>query len=228
MPTRLYFHTTTASDVNPATGSWGEIGGALRRKLFLATEINDALALGTRHDWAAGVTQLDRQYVSNPMEAGISFSGVTVKLQLAAREFNNGDNSTSRMAMYIFSRDGATLRQTLLAIGQYGPATELLNNVSLRNKTYADGDTVTGTYTTVAGDRLVVEIGYADAAGATPEGQARYGAPDGTADHGENETETTSLVPWVNFSNTITFEAGPASGGGYYIRRRRDELTGVC
>lgn len=207
MPTRLYFSSTVVAEVNPAFGGWGESSEAVRRKILSAKDATESLALGTRIGWAAGQTQLDRQYVSRPMNSGISFSAATVKLQLAAREFNNGDNSTSRLLVKIVSEDGNTLRQTLLALGQFGPATELINNATLRNKIFADGDTVAGTYTTVAGDRIVVEIGYADATGTTPEGQARYGAPTGTADHGENETETTSLVPWVEFSNTITFQA---------------------
>lgn len=206
-PTRLYFaESLDTTGVTPNFGSWTETDSAVRRDLRTIDNINDALNLGTRHGWAVGATtQLDRQFISGPMDSGISFNAATVKLQLACREFNNGDNSVPRMAIYIYSQDGTTLRQTLLSINNYGTTAEYVNNASLRNVQFANGDTVSGTYTTVAGDRLVVEIGHATAAGSTPEAQCRFGAPDGTSDHGENDTDTTALVPWVEFSNTITF-----------------------
>lgn len=207
MATRLYFSSAQAAAVTPTFAGWSVTTEAVRRKLLAAKDAAESLALGTQiGPYAPPKTDLDRQYVSDGMVSGISFSGTTVKMQLATRELNNGDNTTSQLYVAIVSNDGNTVRQVLLTLGQYGPNTEYINNATLRNKTFADGDTVAGTYTTVAGDRLVVECGITDIGGASPEGTARYGAPSGTADHGENETETTSLVPWIEFSNTITFE----------------------
>ncbi|MBI5697062.1 MAG: DUF5011 domain-containing protein [Thaumarchaeota archaeon] len=207
--TRLYFSNAGASAVNPTFDSWSESDSSVSRQLLSAKSASESLATGTRLGWTVGNTQLDRQYVSAPMNAGISFSSVTIKMQLACREFNNADNSVPKLSAKIVSQDGTTVRQTLLAIANYGTTSEYINNASLRNVQFANGDTLTGTYATVAGDRLVIEIGHSDTAGATPETQCRYGAPSGTADHGENDTETTALVPWVEFSNTITFQAGP-------------------
>ncbi|MBI5146560.1 MAG: fibronectin type III domain-containing protein, partial [Thaumarchaeota archaeon] len=208
-PTRLYFSAAATSAVNPAFDSWGESDSSARRQMLSAKSASEALALGTRLGWTSGNNQLDRQYVSDPMNAGISFSATTIKMQLACREFNTADNSVPRLSAKIVSQDGTTVRQTLLPIANYGTTSEYINNASLRNAQFANGDTLTGTYATVAGDRLVIEIGHSDAGGATPEAQCRYGAPSGTSDHGENNSETTSLVPWVEFSNTITFQAGP-------------------
>lgn len=202
MVTRFYFPESNAADVSPAFGAWGETGSALVRKLQ-NVKGSSAITIGTRHGWTAGVTQLDRQYVSRPMKAGISFSAVTVKMYLMTREYNNGDNSTSRLLVKIVNKAGDTIQQTLLALGQFGPATEYVNNVTHRNKAFADGDTVTGSYTTVEGDRIVVEIGHADAAGSTPEASCKFG--ENATDLPENQTQTTNGAGWIEFSNNITF-----------------------
>jgi len=203
MVTRFWFPLNTISDVNPNFGAWNEVDGALRRKL-VNVKGTSAITIGTRHNWVAGVTQLDRQYVSDPLAAGISFSAVTVKLVLMAREYNNADNSTSRLLVKIVNRAGDTIQQTLLALGQFGPNVEYINNATHRNKQFANGDIVTGTYVTAQGDRLVVEIGHADIAGATPEASCKFG--ENAADAGDNETGTTDAAGWIEFSNNIKFE----------------------
>lgn len=205
MVTRLYFPLDTASEVNPAFGGWGNTAEALRRKLADVKGAS-AITIGSQiGPWTAATTALDRQYVSAPMNSGISFSAVTVKLYLMTREYALSDNSTSRLLVKIVNRAGDTIRQTLLALGQFGPATEYVNNVTHRNKAFADGDTVTGTYTTIQGDRLVVEIGHTDATGTTPEASCKFG--ENATDLPENETQTTDGAGWIEFSNTITFES---------------------
>lgn len=238
--TRLYFSASTTPSVNPNFDSWGYTAEAGRYALLSAKGVSgESLVLGTRiGPSATGVTQLDRQYVSEPMNAGQVFtSGSTfLKAQLQCREFNNGDNTRSGLSVRIVSQDGTTTRATLLTIDNYGLATgEFRNNNVLRNAAYADGDTVTASYTTVSGDRLVVEIGYTDNAGSTVEGQCRYGAPTGT-DLPEDETTTTATnVPWIEFSNTITFRTGPDQGSeiptdastGTKTQRRPPQISGI-
>ncbi|TBR21531.1 MAG: DUF5011 domain-containing protein, partial [Candidatus Nitrosotenuis sp.] len=114
-PTRLYFSAAAASAVNPAFDSWGESDSSARGQMLSAKSASEALALGTRLVWTPGNSQLDRQYVSAPMNAGISFSSATIKMQLACREFNNADNSVPRLSAKIVSQDGTIVRQTLLA-----------------------------------------------------------------------------------------------------------------
>ena len=203
--TRLYFATASTPSVNPSFDSWSETDSSARRQLLTAKSASESLNTGTSLSWTAGNTQLDRQYVSLPMEAGISFSSATIKLQLACMEGSAISNSVPRMSAKIVSSDGTTLRQTLLTIANYGTTSEY-NIITLRNVQFANGDTLTGSYITASGDRLVIEIGHSDSSGTLPSAQCRYGAPTGTSDHGENDTETVVLVPWVEFSNTIRFQ----------------------
>lgn len=208
MATRLYFPANTAAEVTPvANGAWGYTTEALNRKLVPTTKSNTALADGSQIGaWTSGQTALDRRYVSPPLDGAQTLSG-TVACVLMAREFNNGDNTTSRMEIYVVNQAGDTVRGTALAIGQYGPATEMLNNATLRNKRYADGDTLSSVSCS-DGDRVVVCIGYTDAAGSTPEGQCKYGDPTAGTDLAENETNTTANPGWIEFSATLTFQAG--------------------
>ena len=122
---------------------------------------------------------------------------------------NNNNINRQPISIRIFSRDGTTLRATLLALAHYGPATTEWPFVgTLVNRKLADGDVLTGSYTTVAGDRLVLEIGgqVSSAGGSSVTGQQRLESAQ-TTDLPEDETTTANNNSWFEFSNTITFEA---------------------
>lgn len=157
-PIRLYFDATGAAAASPAFATgWTDTTEAARRKLLRAKRAGDTLADGANiGPWAEGGIVLDRQYVSDPVTAQ-TISG-NVRLQIRARELKLGDDATSRLLLKVVSGDGSTLRGTLLPLGQYGPNTEY--GTASRNKTFADGDTMTPV-ACQDGDRIVVEIGHA-------------------------------------------------------------------
>ena len=144
------------------------------------------------------------------MNSGITFTLAitTYSMQLMAREFATADNvDRGILGARIVNRAGDTVQATLLVVGPKGVTAEFINNATMRNKTFAQGGTVTATYTTVQGDRLVVEIGYQTSTGAstTPQAAAKYG--QNATDLPVNETQTTNGAGWIEFSNDITFEA---------------------
>ena len=211
MVTRLYFPGTEPSAVNPAfDAGWEDNTEGVRRRLE-DVKGADAIAAGSTITLLEDVVrdELDRQYVSDPMDAGNVFTSAvtTVQMQLMVREFAVTDNvDRGILGVRIVSEDGLTVRATLLAVANYGPTLEFINNATMRNKTFADGDTVTATYTTVAGDRIVVEVGYSSSvANATPQAAAKYG--QNAADLPVNETQTADGAGWIEFSNDIIFEA---------------------
>lgn len=227
MVTRFFFPATEASAVNPAfDAGWEDTSEALRRRLE-DVKGADAIAAGSTINLLEDVVrdELDRQYVSDPMAAGNTWtSGVsTFAMQLMVREFANTDNvDRGILGVRIVSQDGLTVRATLLAVANYGPTLEFINSVTMRNKTFADGDTVGATYTTVDGDRLVVEIGYQSSVlNTTPQAAAKYG--QNATDLPVNETQTADGAGWIETSVTITFQgpAGPPAG------LRTLALTGV-
>ncbi len=162
---RFWFPTTEAPAVSPAfqTG-WEDTAEGERRKLR-NVKGTDTITVGQTVDIVQDSSDqdLDRQFTSTRMAAGVAFtSGITaVSSQLMVREINgNDDVNQCILGIRIVSDDGLTLRATLLAVANYGVTAEFTNATTMRNKTCADGDTITASYTTVAGDRIVVEIGY--------------------------------------------------------------------
>ena len=212
MATRLYLCAVpTIADIAPAFAAWLETDGDGRR-LMTPDLLADTLANGSSIPSAAAATQLHRQFISHPLVAGIVFtSGVsTVTCQIQGLESGANDNIINRVrAVKVVSRDGATIRATLIALGNAASVVEWAT--TLRNLTFLNATTVGATYTTVDGDRLVLEVGHLDSGGATIAGTLRFGADSaGTGDLGINETDTvTTLRPWFESSVNLTFEALP-------------------
>jgi hypothetical protein len=200
---RFYFPAATAADVTPAAnGAWGDTASALNRKLA-RTKTGSATS-GTGLTWSTGVTKLDRRYVSDPLGAQ-TISG-NVRMQMRAVETNADDNAVARLELYVVSNDGSSVIGTLLAIGDYSTGTELAGVGSFINKTFADGDALSSLAIS-DGDRLVVALGYSDAAGTTPGATTSF---DGSnyPDLPFNETDTNALPGWIQFTSALTFSVG--------------------
>lgn len=152
----------------------------------------------------AGTTSLSRQFVSDPIAAQTLAAG-TVKGTIRALESAVNDNiDVVPMAIYVFSGDGSTLRGTILTKGNYGPVGEFNN--SLRAKRSADGD-ATSQVVALAGDRVVIEIGFGNTtAGTSITGTLNFG-DDSATDLGDNETDTAANNPFVELSITVVFPA---------------------
>ena len=133
------------------------------------------------------------------MAAGIVFnSSVTIRGQLRVREFNTGDNANRIiLSIAIWDITGTVSRRVLLAPAAYGTTLEFVNSTSLANRIMANDDALapSSSYTTVDGDRLVVEIGYTNATGTTPEASASWG--ESQTDLTYNNTTETTGSGWI-------------------------------
>jgi hypothetical protein len=208
MATRFYFPATTVADVNPAPGAWNYITEAVFRYLA-KTKGASPITLGTQvGPWTAtaGQKALDRVYVSDPLSPQ-TISG-TAKMQLMVREYATSDNVDQLILLIkVVSGNGATVRGTLLALGNYASTAEFINNATHRNKKGADGDALSSVVC-LEHDRIVVEIGYCNSvAGTTPEASAKWG--ENATDLPENETQTTDGAGWIEFSGNIVFSSEP-------------------
>lgn len=214
MATRLYFPASEAAPVSSAfDAGWEYTSEAVSRKLA-NVKGSSSIAAGTQiGPWTAGQDALDRQYISTRMDAGITFTaGVTTyKGQLMAREYAGTDNvDRYRFIIKVISEDGTVVRSTLNgSITSSNVTGEFVNNATHRNKSIRTSTILTDTYTTVLGDRLLIEIGYTDLSGTTPEASSKWG--ENATDLPENETQTTDGAGWFEFSNTITFAGEIAS-----------------
>lgn len=202
MPTRFYFPADTAADVSPAyDAGWNYAAEALRRALA-NVKGSSAITTGTQvGPWTSGNKALDRQYVSNKLAAQ-RISG-TCKMQLMVREYADTDNVAAiYLCVKVVSEDGSTVRGTLLSLNYYAGISEFINNATHRNKKGADGDAMSDV-DALDGDRIVVEIGYSDAAGAAPEASAKWG--ENASDLPEDEIQTTDGAGWIEFSGDLSF-----------------------
>ena len=207
-PTRFYLWEASAAPVSPAVDAGWESSGApfARRPMQPFPGVGDNLRTISGFDSKAGRDRCHRQFIGAPMAAGQVFdTSVTYKAYAQGLESKANDNVRSRIGIRIVSRDGSTVRHTIKAIADYSSGAEW--STSLRSKAFLDGDAGTGSYTTVAGDRLVVEFGHRDASGASIAGSSRWGSTATGGDLPENETTTsTNVRPWFECSLGIAFE----------------------
>src|SRR3990167_7437907 len=208
MVTRLYFPSTSSPPlVSPAIDSVWDAFGEMSRRLMNKVRGSSASAIGTQISWtAASAAALDRQYIGDPMAAGNTFNGATLTGQLMVREYATGDNSQYLYCGIRICNSIGTIRTTLVTTATHTTLAEFINNASHRNAKLFDGDAIpsSATYITALGDRLVVEIGYGDNAGTTPEASGKWGE-DGS-NLPINNTQTAYGNPWIEFSNNVAWQ----------------------
>src|SRR3972149_2607382 len=217
MATRFYFSAVPAeAGLTPAFSAWTRTTEGTRRMMRVNIDGSGitTTAFGGNVSRAADETILDRQFISAPMVAGILFdAAVTVKGQVKCLESAVNDNINRQpIVIKIVNRAGTIVQATPLALAHYGPATTEWNPPATgsSNRILADEDALTGSYTTVAGDRLVLEIGgQVSAAGGTSVTGQQVMQANSAGDLPEDELSTDALNPWFEFSNTITFESTP-------------------
>lgn len=204
MATRFYLPSTGAAAVTPALGAWDETANAGAALECVTTRISSVMASVTVAKGTGATRALARQYVSKPIGAQTISAG-TVKGQVRALESAINDNlDLVPIRITVVSNDGTALRGTILALGDY--VTVLEFGTALTNRKIADGD-ATSSVTAQDGDRIVIELGIKNStAGTSVSGSLSFGDDSGT-DLGENTTDTSAFNPWVELSNTITFQS---------------------
>ncbi len=211
MATRLYFPATDAAPVSPAYSAfWVLTANAVRRLLLRNKVATDTRAAGTSISLTDSGTDtgLSRQFVSEPMLAGINIGAMTVKVQAQMKENTAGsDVSASQLSIRVVDQAGTTVQATLFeGTGAGELATELPTTQT--NRAVASAQALAA-YTTAANDRLVVELGFVTSAtAAAPAATGMYGSGSGAAtldDLPEDNTDTGAKASWIEFSGTIGF-----------------------
>lgn len=211
MATRLYLPSSAAAAApnSPAfDASWEVTASAIRRTLELTKdEITFATsAVATALNSPAGaVDVLIAQFISAPIASNVTING-TFSGQMRAQENNATGDLRIQCVVRVLQSDYSTVRGTLIASNAGALSHEF--NTSLRNISIPlGGSTSVSSVAAQTGDVLVVELGYRKHESATTSrtGTFDLGAVSGGTDLAVDETTTTQNVPWVEFSNTITF-----------------------
>lgn len=211
--------STTAPGVTPAIQSYSHTQTSRRQLLT-----SDSSALTTSAYTPDGADHLVAgdahhiQFVSAGLAAGLVFtSGNALKLCVQGLEAHANNNLELQLFVSIVDSAGTTVRATIRS--KVVKTGEL--NTSLRSLFLST--TLSGSYTTVANDRLVVEIsvvGTPTASGGTQghNSSLRWGGNGAGGDLLENDTQTgTTLNPWIEFETTDP----PLAQAGY--RWRNDD-----
>jgi hypothetical protein len=207
--TRLYGVANTAAPVSPAFDSgWLSTTGSVRRGMSLTKAATTETVAGQAIASGAGNNALAFQLVSDPLDAQ-TITGGTVTVIMRGRELATTDNVNKRWRkVYVVSNDGSTVRGTLVSMAASASTTELGTSPAGTVMALNAG---TGTLAVSAGDRIVVEVGYGlSSTGTTPQADMVIGG-NGT-DHTTTEGDTTGTVPWVEFSQNLTFQTLPVTG----------------
>jgi hypothetical protein len=205
--TRIYLPSSGSAAVTPSTWNFAN---QINPLTFAGSRTKTASALTTKLE-ATGTTNPTARamlrYVIGPLE-GQSITG-TVKGQMLALESNAGANASLALAVKIIQPDG-TDRAVLLAqtAGDSAAGGVELATGSLTNARFLNASEANPTLTTQSatrGDYLVIEIGFRSATGTTRNISLRYGDTGSTDLTDGNTSETTDNVPWIEFSDDITF-----------------------
>jgi hypothetical protein len=188
----------TASSITPAFDSaWTNTTSATRHRLSGSVDGTDTINVGDARTFSAGEVRLDRQFFTDPFSGGVTLTGVIVKCVIRISESNADDNITARMGLRVCSQDGTTFRHTLLAVANHGSVTEFATSAATR--IFAAAVTVTGSYTTQPGDRIVLEVGGADASGTSPSFTGIYGT-SAQEDQTYVDASTANFKPWISLT----------------------------
>lgn len=204
MATKFFLGREAYTADNPGTlGTWG---GSYKSLYKLATTtFNTSFVVYTINGHTAGTTIM-RQYVTEPMSSGITFGAAsTYNVVIRYKESTTAANAFACFYLAIVSEDGTTVRSQAASLEKDG--TEFGTSLAARSNSNTG---ILPNYTTVAGDRLVLEIGWDMDGGGTASLSISLGDDDATFLSGEGDTDIDS--PWFETSVDITF--GGEGGGG--------------
>jgi hypothetical protein len=205
MATRFYlpFSAESTPFVFSTSSEW-EDQTALVRAVARTTTIGNAMATATFTDTNnANRDILYRQYQTYPLTPGQIITGAqAIKAQARCAEVAAGNNMFFTVGLRILNK--AAIEQKVM-LAPTRDATEAA--LTLTNRQFTATSTA-GSYTTVAGDYLVIEIGMggdpANSGGADHDSSIRLGDA-AASDLLENDSTTTDLRPWVELTSTLTF-----------------------
>jgi hypothetical protein len=214
MATRFYLDKAADTvPISPTPDAGWEDTSLLARVLTDTTKSGEALSDLAFTD-ASGANRdiLFRQYISPALAAGQTITGAqAIKAQCRCQELLALNNMFLTVGIRVIASDGTTVQKTVLAVTRDNVE---INSVLFQNRQFTATSAVTN-YTTVGGDRLVLELGTGGdpAIGGTHDTTLRLGS-SAAFDLAEDDAGTGDDNPWIELTDTLTFStAVPRSYG---------------
>lgn len=233
MASRLYLPAATAADVSPAISAAWTFGSVNFRGKLASTKGSSALTNGTATPCSTNTAlfTIDRQYVSDPLAAQLLLKTATVLGQLMVTESNADDNVNQLCSgLRVVSFDGTVERGVIYPVQNCGNTAEFLNG-AYRNKRFATGQSLqalglAADFAIQERDRLVLEIGFAVAAGSvTPIATGKWG--ENSTDLPQDNTQLTDGNGWFEMSQDLVYFVAP-SGSALAIAAMLEEFPDLA
>lgn len=206
MPTRVYFPSSGAAEVTPASFQFAE---QINPLTFAGKLFPSGTAMTNKVEATGVVSPIFRamlRYVVSPLKA-VTISG-TVRGQIGGAENNAAANANVALAIKVIQPNGAD-RGVLLApaASDLASAPHEFNTV-LTNTRFQNANEVPTIPLTqqsaLDGNYLSIELGFRAATTTTRNITLRYG--DAAADLPEDFSTTVDLNPWLEFSSTLELQ----------------------
>lgn len=148
---------------------------------------------------------LARQYVA-PLKAGQAITpSQAIKFQVRAQESNAANNMFTALCIRICNVAGAV---QLIMLGVTRDGVEMVASPTAATNRQFTATSAATSYTTVAGDYLVIEIGAGgDPTSTNPHTYLLRLGDSAAADLAEDDTSTTDNNPWVQLTDTLILES---------------------
>lgn len=203
MATKIYLPSGGAapSGITPSfDGGWTTTGSAVRYPCHIAKQSTSITTINVNDASNAQRDILVGQWISRLLTAGQTITGAqAISIQARCAEVNAASNMF--LTWKVFVVNGTTIQKTLIA--KRADATEV--NTSLQNRTDSATSTA-GNYTTVTGDRIVIEIGLSGDPTSSNDHNSSISIGDNAAsDLASNDTTTNADNPNVILNDTLTF-----------------------
>lgn len=216
MATRFRLQSQALAPVVVAlSASWTKTPSGVLRRAMSARGSTRTTSTNVGLTFTATLTTEDCahvQWVSEPIAAQ-TISG-TVKGQCRAFEANAANDARSQMTAYVVSRDGQTVRGTLLAFDTSALSNEWATSSTNRKfpKGWAGAGTAISSVAAQDGDRIVIELGARSTCVVSSSYTNTLTIGEQTAgDLPEDETDTTAAAAWFEFSHNVVFLAEAAA-----------------
>ena len=207
MATRFFLPTDGAPAVNPAFGAWDGTSPSDVARLRCPTVQGSTVTIGqTYFTGTANQNFLMRQYISDSLQAQ-TISG-TIKSIVRANEGVATADCMPQLLVRVVSNNGLIFRSPNLIDFNNTALSNEFTSGSAQNRKFprnwaGAGETV-NTVTTEAGDRVVFEFGYRQAASVASAQLMVFGDLPITP-LAENETDTIDNYPWIELSANLLF-----------------------
>lgn len=194
---KFYFSSSGTPDLSPGYAGWGNTTSAQRHTLLTAKDWSD---FAEKTITGTSTSYLYQQFVSSAALIAQTVEAGYIEGQIRAAV--NGYGSVCfRFSVKICNSSG-TITQTIIS-GAVSDTT--FSNAGYMNRQFRNGSDNTvnfSSFTTNAGDRLVVEIGTDVGYW---QGASLYIGSNSSTDLPKDQTTTSQYCPWIEFSNNLYF-----------------------